>query len=56
LAELFFRFIAPNESDRFATNSFFYGVIFSVVLTLAPAVLIGAVGFFKLVEHFMAKH
>jgi len=56
ITELFFRRVAPKEADRFATNSFFYGVIFSVLLTFAPAALIGGVGFVKLVNHFVAKH
>jgi hypothetical protein len=56
ITELFFRRVAPKEADRFATNSFFYGVIFSILLTLAPAALIGGVGFVKLVNRFMTRH
>jgi hypothetical protein len=56
IAELFFRRFSSKEADRFATNSFFYGVIFSVALTFAPAVLIGAVAFFKLMNHFVIGH
>ena len=55
IAELFYRRFAPREADRFATNSFFYGVIFSVLLTLAPAVLIGAIGLFEVLHHFLAN-
>ena len=55
ITELFIRRFSPREADRFATNSFFYGVIFSVLLTLAPAVLVGAIGAFRLVHHFIAQ-
>jgi Zn-dependent protease with chaperone function len=55
ITELFFRRYSPREADRFAINSFFYGVIFSVLLTLSPAALIGTIGFFRLLNHLMAK-
>ena len=51
VAELFVRRIWPREADRFATLSFSLGLIFSVMLTLAPAVLVGAGGIFKLLKH-----
>ena len=54
ITELFFRRFSPREADRFASTSFFLGVIFSVLLTLAPALLVGAVGAFKLLHHFAA--
>jgi hypothetical protein len=56
LAELVIRKIWPTEADRFATITFSLGVIFSVLLTLAPAVLIGAVGIFKLLHHARGMH
>jgi hypothetical protein len=55
ITELFIRHFSPREADRFAPNSFFCGVIFSVLLTLTPAVLIGVIGAFKLLNHFAAR-
>jgi len=55
ITELFFRHFSPREADRFATNSFFYGVIFSVLLTLAPVFLVGTIGAFTLLHHLTAK-
>ena len=51
VAELIVRKIWPQEADRFATLSFLVGVIFSVLLTLTPAVLVSAEGIFKLLNH-----
>ena len=51
LAELVVRRIWPPEADRFATLSLALGVIFSVLLTLAPAIVIGAGGIFGLMRH-----
>lgn len=51
VAELIVRRIWPREADRFATLSFSLGVIFSVLLTLAPGFLVGAGGIFKLLNH-----
>ena|ERR1700722_757129 len=48
LTEIFVRKIWPEESDRFATTTFLLGLIFSVLLTLIPAVIIGAAGIFEL--------
>lgn len=53
LAELIVRKIWPMEADRFATLSFSLGLIFSVVLTLTPAIIIGAAGIFGLVGHLL---
>jgi hypothetical protein len=53
LAELIVRKISPREADRFASWTFTLGLVFSVLLTLAPAVLIGAVGFFGLLRHLI---
>jgi Zn-dependent protease with chaperone function len=55
IVELFLRRFSPREADRFAISGFFYGVIFSVLLTLAPAVLVGAVGTFRLLHHLTAR-
>jgi|SRR6266481_5754172 len=52
LAELVVRRIWPREADRFATLSLAFGVVFSVLLTLAPGIVIGAGGVFGLLRHF----
>jgi hypothetical protein len=51
IAELFVRRIWPNEADRFATLSFSTGLVFSVSLTLAPGIIVGAEGIFGLLAH-----
>ena len=51
LAELIVRKIWPNEADRFSTLSLSLGLIFSILLTLAPGIVIGAGGIFGLVGH-----
>ncbi len=53
LAELVLRKIWLREADRFATLSFSLGLLFSVLLTLAPGIVVGAAGVFKLVGHFL---
>ena len=51
LAELVVRKIWPREADRFATLSFSLGLVFSVLLTLTPGIVIGAAGIFGLLRH-----
>jgi hypothetical protein len=51
LAELAVRKIWPHEADRFATTSFSLGLIFSVLLTLTPGILLGIAGIFALLGH-----
>jgi hypothetical protein len=51
LTELIVRRVWPQEADRFATTSFSLGLLFSVVLTLAPAILAGVGGLFGLASH-----
>lgn len=51
LAELIVRKLWPSEADRFSTLSLSLGLIFSVVLTLAPAIVIGVAGVFALIGH-----
>jgi heme/copper-type cytochrome/quinol oxidase subunit 4 len=46
------RHAKPTDSR---ISGFFYGLIFSVLLTLAPAVLVGAVGTFRLLHHLTAR-
>jgi hypothetical protein len=55
LAELFVRRLWPREANRFATTSFSLGLIFSVLLTLTPAIVIGAGGIFGLVKHLLGE-
>jgi hypothetical protein len=51
LVELIVRKIWPGQADRFATLSLSFGLIFSVLLTLAPGILTGAAGIFALIRH-----
>jgi len=48
IAELIVRRAWPEEADRFATLSFSLGLVFSVFLTLAPALMLIALGGFAL--------
>jgi len=51
VAELGIRKAWPEEADRFATLTLALGIVFAVLLTLSPAVLVGAFGLFRLVGH-----
>lgn len=51
IAELAVRRIWPHEADRFATSSFSAGLAFSILLTLAPGIVIGAGGIFGLLVY-----
>ena len=51
LAELLIRKVWPQEADRFATLSFSLGLVFSVLLTLTPGIIIGAGGVLGLLAH-----
>ncbi len=51
IAELVVRKAWPQEADRFATLGLSLGLVFSVLLTLAPAVVIGVAGIFGLLGH-----
>jgi hypothetical protein len=53
MAELVVRRIWPHEADRFATLSFFTGLAFSILLTLAPGIVFGAGGIFGLLAHLV---
>lgn len=53
LAELVIRKIWPREADRFATLSISLGLVFSVLLTLTPGIVVGSAGLFKLLGHFL---
>ncbi|MEO7193080.1 MAG: hypothetical protein ABI051_18695 [Vicinamibacterales bacterium] len=57
LAELVVRAAWPQQANRFATLTFSIGVVFSVLLTSAPGVLLAAGGVFGLIGHFWGvKH
>jgi len=51
LTEIVVRKIWPREADRFAITSFSLGLIFSVLLTLTPGILLGIAGIFALLGH-----
>ena len=53
VAELAIRKAWPEQADRFATLTLALGVVFAVLLTLSPAVLVGAFGLFGLVAHLL---
>ena|SRR2546421_8211184 len=51
VTELIVRSVWPQEADRFAVSSLALGVIFSVLLTLTPGIVIGAGGIFGFLQH-----
>ena len=53
IAELIVRKIWPNQADRFATWSFSLGLAFSVLLTLAPGIIVGVGGVLGLAAHLL---
>ena len=57
VAELIIRKLWPTQADRFATLTYSLGVVFSVLLTLAPGIILGALGIFvPLARMFGAFH
>jgi hypothetical protein len=52
IAELIVRKLWVREADRFATLTFATGLMFSVVLTIAPALVIGSAALFELVRYW----
>ena len=57
IGELVIRKLWPSQADRFATLTCSLGVTFSVLLTLAPGIILGAVGIFvPLARMFGALH
>lgn len=48
IVELIIRKVWPTQADRFATLTFSLGLVFSVLLTLTPAIIVGAAGIFRL--------
>jgi len=53
VAELVIRKAWPEQGDRFAALSLAWGLVFALLLTLSPAVVVGAVGLFGLVGHLL---
>lgn len=53
VAELIVQKAWPQEADRFASTSFALGLVFSVLLTLIPAILVGVGGIFCLASHLL---
>lgn len=52
IVELVIRKLWPHEADRFATSSFFLGLLLSVLLTLAPGIVFVLGALFGLGHHF----
>ncbi len=53
MCELVVRRLWPEQADRFASQSYSTGLIFSVLLTLAPGIIAASAGIFLLVRHFL---
>ncbi|MHB8638809.1 MAG: hypothetical protein ACYDBL_03300 [Candidatus Acidiferrales bacterium] len=53
IAELVVRKAWPAEADRFATLTFSLGLVFSALLTLTPAAIVGMAGIFGLLGHLI---
>jgi hypothetical protein len=53
IVELAIRKAWPEQADRFATLTLATGVVFAIVLTLSPGLLVGAVGLFGLLGHLL---
>lgn len=51
VSELIVRKVWPKEADRFATLSFSFGLVFSLLLTIAPAIVVGAGGTFGIIRY-----
>jgi hypothetical protein len=53
IVELGIRKAWPEQADRFATLTLALGVVFSVLLTLTPGLLVGALGLFGFAGHLL---
>jgi hypothetical protein len=53
IAELIVRRAWPEEADKFASRTFLLGLLFSVLLTLTPAIVVGVAGIFELASHIL---
>jgi hypothetical protein len=54
VVELLMARLAPHEASAFAENTFFCGLLFSVALTLSPAILFIFVDLLELISHLKA--
>ena len=55
IAELIVQKMWPEKEKSFGKISFFLGVIFSVLLTLAPGILVSVIGSLNLLGYFLNK-
>jgi F0F1-type ATP synthase membrane subunit c/vacuolar-type H+-ATPase subunit K len=51
ITELLLRKAWPRKADRFATSTFSLGLLFSVLLTLSPGIVLVAAGISRLLRH-----
>ena len=54
-AELLVRKVWPEQANSFGKISFFLGLIFSILLTLVPGILVPTIGALRLLAHFAGK-
>jgi hypothetical protein len=55
VVELLVRKIWPERGNAFGQISFSFGLVFSILLTLTPGILISTIGAIRLLEHSMGK-
>ena len=55
VAELLVRKLWPEQANAFGRISFFLGLIFSILLTLVPGIVISTIGAISLLAHFVGK-
>lgn len=55
VAELLVRKIWPEQASAFGKISFFLGLIFSILLTLVPGIVVSIIGAISLLAHFAGK-
>jgi hypothetical protein len=55
VAELLVQKVWPGKGNAFGRISFFLVLVFSILLTLAPGVLISTIGALSLLMHFLKK-
>lgn len=53
IVELAVRKLWPDEADVFAKATFSLGLAFSILLTLAPAIVVGGIGFVKFLDRVL---
>lgn len=55
MAELLVRKIWPEQASAFGKISFFLGLIFSILLTLVPGIIVPTIGAVRLLVHSVEK-